>query len=204
MKLRLQIRVSLTIVMACSFLSGLATIVSAEQGIQVYQYQRLKRMRKPAYVPEMKAGVDNRNEEALNLAAQGRYDEAIDLFLKVINRIKQKAVKNPEFAAEVYNNLAQTLYEKGMYSSFGLPDNNLFVQAADYAKKSFEAKEDYWQAYVTLGNVYYRMKEYEKVDAAYSKAEELMDKDSRDYKRLVTRHNLVRRILKMNREKAGK
>ncbi len=179
---------------------------SAEEGeILIFEEREVKKGRAgKKYKPETTLGVTKMNEDALKLVDQRKYDEALALYFAAIDRVKQKSIKDEDFEAELLNNTARAFYEKGFFNSFSFSDNEAFVKAVEYASQSVLVKENYWPAYVTLADVFYKLKDYEKVDQFFTKAEEYIDKDSRDYEKIVKKHNLVKRILeKQKKEEDG-
>ncbi len=156
------------------------------------------------YVRKQTLGVRKMNEDALDLVEQRKYDEALSIYFRALDRVEQKRIKDPGFKAELLNNIAQAYYQKGFFNSFSFSNNEPYVKAVEFASQSVLVQEDYWPAYVTLADVFYKMKDYEKVDHFYSKAEEYIAQDDKEYPRIEKRHNLVKRILEKERKKAEK
>lgn len=179
-----------------------AVVWAGEEGeISVFEERELRSGRgAKKYRPEMTLGVTKMNEDALKLVDQRKYDEALALYFAAIDRVKQKSIKDVDFEAELLNNTARAFYEKGFFNSFSFSDNQTFVKAIDYASQSVLVKESYWPAYVTLADVFYKLKDYEKVDHFFTKAEEYIDKDSKDYEKIVKKHSLVKRILEKQKK----
>lgn len=176
---------------------------SAEEGeILIFEERETPRGKvRKKYKPELTLGVTKMNEDALKLVDQRKYDEALALYFAAIDRVKQKSIKDEDFEAELLNNTARAFYEKGFFNSFSFSDNEAFVKAIEYASQSVLVKESYWPAYVTLADVFYKLKDYEKVDQFFTKAEEYVDKDSKDYEKILKKHNLVKKILEKQKEK---
>ncbi|KYC52051.1 MAG: hypothetical protein AMQ74_00885 [Candidatus Methanofastidiosum methylothiophilum] len=175
---------------------------SAEEGeILIFEEREVKKGRvAKKYKPETTLGVTKMNEDALKLVDQRKYDEALALYFAAIDRVKQKSIKDVDFEAELLNNTARAFYEKGFFNSFSFSDNEAFIKAVEYASQSVLVKESYWPAYVTLADVFYKLKDYEKVDQFFTKAEEYVEKDSRDYEKIVKKHNLVKKILEKQKK----
>ena len=169
--------------------------------ISIFEEREARKGRKSkTYKPVTTSGVRKMNEDALKLVDQRKYDEALRLYFAAIDRVKQKSIKDTDFEAELLNNTARAYYEKGFFNSFSFSDNETFIKAIEYASQSALVKESYWPAYVTLADVFYKLRDYEKVDHFFRKAEEYIDKESKDYKKISIKHNLVKRILEKKKK----
>jgi len=178
-------------------------IAWAQGDISVFEERETRSGRgKKKYRAESTSSVQKLNEDALKLVEQRKYDDAIALYFAAIDRVKQRSVKDVDFEAELLNNTARAFYEKGFFHSFSFSDNEAFIKAIEYASQSVLVLESYWPAYVTLADVFYRLKDYEKVDHFFTRAEEYMDKESKDYEKIVRKHNLVKRILSRQKKDA--
>ncbi|MFA5260795.1 MAG: hypothetical protein WC450_06150 [Candidatus Omnitrophota bacterium] len=179
-----------------------AIVWADEDGeISVFEEREVKSKRGKKYKAKTTLGVTKMNEDALKLVDQRKYDEALALYFAAIDRVKQKSIKDVDFEAELLNNTARAFYEKGFFNSFSFSDNEAFIKAIDYASQSVLVKESYWPAYVTLADVFYKLRDYEKVDHFFTKAEEYVEKGSKDHDKIVKKHNLVKRILEKQKKK---
>jgi len=184
-----------------SLLMPTVTLAAEEGEILIFEEREVRKGRvAKKYKPVTTLGVTKMNEDALKLVDQRKYDEALALYFAAIDRVKQKSIKDADFEAELLNNTARAFYEKGFFNSFSFSDNEAFVKAIEYASQSVLVKESYWPAYVTLADVFYKLKDYEKVDQFFTKAEEYIDKDSREYEKIFKKHNLVKKILEKQKK----
>ena len=179
-----------------------ASLLAQEPG-RIDVYQDLEVPGQPSrFGREQTLGVTKINKDALDLVAQGKFDQAIILYHAIAKRIEQKKVEDKNFAAEVLNNLAVAYYERGREPFFRFNKQEDLLAAADFAQKSLEIKPDYGPAYETLAKVYQWRKDLENAAQLYALAVQYSDPQSKDYKRLLKRYQVILSLLEKKRRQS--
>ena len=130
------------------------------------------------------------------------YRKAIHLFEIVIERQKFKRLSDPDFEADLFYNLSFAYLQAGADNFINYGDKSFLKKSLEYAEACLGVKPQYWQAYENMANVYIKLRDFDQADIYFLEAEKYLDPQSPEYKKIVKRQEVVRRVNKMKKEKA--
>ncbi len=143
------------------------------------------------------ASIQRQYEIGKEFLARGDIPNAIKMFQMAEERVPFKRVLDKEFVADLYYQLAHAYFLYGRRPFFSTGDDRYYTTALDYGAKSLKANPRHWRAMADLGTIYADMKDLEKADEFFTRAESLADHRDPLYRDMHVRHQKVRILLQV-------